>query len=226
MCFSIEADVVAGLALVPVGVFSLREVKQWNEVPFAALPLLFAGHQLVEAIVWAGADGDVSQGAMHVATLVYLGFALVVLPTLVPLAVLLLEPRRARARVAPFTALGLVVSLALLRGMLTEQVVVVVHPHSLGYQTGVSNGALWSILYVVAVIGPAVLSGYRSIVAFGIVNLIGLSVFAVLYTQVFASVWCVYAAAASVLVAVHMFLRRRLTDADRLGERAWPPSKV
>ena len=47
VCFSVEADLVAGAALVPVGVLSLREVKKPDELPFAALPLLFALHQFV-----------------------------------------------------------------------------------------------------------------------------------------------------------------------------------
>lgn len=75
MCFSVEADLVVGVALLPVGVLALREVRQANEVPFASLPLLFAAHQLVEAFVWAGAGGQVSSGLQHAATLIYVGFA-------------------------------------------------------------------------------------------------------------------------------------------------------
>jgi len=52
VCFSVEADLVAGAALLPIGVVTLREVRHVRELPFAALPLLFAAHQLVEALVW------------------------------------------------------------------------------------------------------------------------------------------------------------------------------
>nr|WP_231989179.1 DUF6629 family protein [Mycobacterium sp. 852002-51613_SCH5001154] len=85
----------------------------------------------------------------------------------------------------------------------------------MSYHTGVENGAVWAVLYIVAVIGGAVMSGYRSIVAFGLLNLVGLIVVAVLYTRGFASLWCVYAAAASVLVLLHMVRRRRLPDPHR-----------
>ena len=57
MCFSAEADLVVGLALLPVAVVSLREVQHAREVPFAVLPLIFAAHQLVETLVWAGEPG-------------------------------------------------------------------------------------------------------------------------------------------------------------------------
>ncbi|MCW2759658.1 MAG: hypothetical protein JWO46_3404 [Nocardioidaceae bacterium] len=110
MCFSVQADLVAGAAILPVGVLALREVRHRREIPFAALPLLFSLHQLVEALVWAGTDGDVSSRVQSAAALVYVLFALPVLPLLMPLAVLLLEPQGARLRVTPFVALGAVVS--------------------------------------------------------------------------------------------------------------------
>jgi hypothetical protein len=45
---------------------------------------------------------------------------------------------------------------------------------------------------------------------------VGLVTVAVFYTKAFASLWCVFAAASSVLMLVHMIRRRRLPDADRL----------
>jgi hypothetical protein len=69
------------------------------------------------------------------------------------------------------------------------------------------------------VIGAAVCSGYRSLVAFGAVNLDGLTTVAVVYLDAFASLWRGYAALSSalVVVVVHMVRRRRLPDADRLA---------
>src|SRR5690349_11715467 len=110
MCFSMTADLVAGTALVPVAVLTLREVKFPRELPFALLPAIFSLHQFIEAGVWAHQDGDLSGGAVHVAVLAYVLIAFVLLPTYVPLSVLLLEPRGARLRVAPFVVLGAVVS--------------------------------------------------------------------------------------------------------------------
>ncbi len=87
MCFSVEADVVAGAFLLPMAVVSLREVRQARELPFASLPLLFALHQLAEAVIWATYDEHaVSAPRGHVAVWVYVGFALVVAPTLFPLS--------------------------------------------------------------------------------------------------------------------------------------------
>jgi hypothetical protein len=216
MCFSVEADLVAGAVLLPVAALSLREVRHAREVPFAALPLLFSVHQLVESLVWAGTDGDVSAGVAHAAAMAYVFFALPVLPTLVPVAVLLLEPRGARLRVSPFVVLGAVVSAYLAYVVLTGPVTVEADPHALIYHVGLENGVVWAVLYVVAVVGPSVLSGYPSIVAFGLLNLVGLTVVALGYREAFASVWCVYAALTSGLVLLHMYRRRRLPDPHRL----------
>jgi len=202
--------------LVPVAALSLREVKHRRELPFALLPAIFVVHQFLELAVWAGLDGDVSAEAANLAMRAYLFIAWPLLPTYVPLAVLMLEPRRARLRAAPFVALGAVVSAYLAFVVLANTVEVIRHSHGLEYDTDVRHPIVWAVLYVVAVIGPALLSGYRSIVAFGALNLVGLVVVAVLYFQEFASLWCVFAAASSVLILVHMVRRRRLSDADRL----------
>lgn len=204
MCFSPEADLVAGVVLLPVGVAALREVRDVREVPFAALPLLFALHQLVEALVWFGDSGDVSTCTAQAATTAYVLFALPVLPLLVPLAVLLIEPPEARLRVAPFVVLGAVVSMYMGWAVLDGPITVRAEAHALVYGVSMDDRVLWSLLYVVAVIGPSLLSGSPSIVWFGALNLVGLVVVGLLYLSAFASLWCLFAAASSVLILVHM----------------------
>lgn len=216
MCFSVEADVVAGVALLPVAGLALREVRCTRELPFALLPLVFAVHQLLEAFVWAGLSGDVSRHVQHTATIAYLLIAFPLLPLLLPLSVLLLEPQGARQRVAPFVALGGAVAVYLGEAVLAHPVTVIQHPHALEYSVQLSYGDFWAVLYIGAVIGPSVLSGYPSIVLFGWLNLFGLTAAAVLYQEAFASLWCIWAAAMSVLVVVHLTLRRRLPDPHRL----------
>lgn len=214
------ADLVAGTALIPVAALSLREVRRRRELPFALLPAIFALHQFLEVAVWAGLDGDVSPGVANLAMRAYLFIAWPLLPTYVPLAVLMLEPWQARRRVAPFLGLGVVVSAYLAFVVLANPVEVIRHAHGLEYATVVHYPVVWAVLYITAVIGAPLMSGYRSIVAFGALNLAGLVLVALFYTQAFASLWCVFAAASSVLILVHMVRRRKLPDADRLrGDR-------
>lgn len=217
MCFSVQADLVVGVALIPVAALSLREVRAWRELPFALLPTVFSAHQLIEVFVWLGVDGRVPATVQSAAALAYVLIALPLLPLLLPVAIVLLEPRGARRRVAPFVVLGAVVAAVLAVAALDGPVEVKRVDHALSYGVGLPAAAVWAVLYVLAVIGPALLSGYRSIVAFGTLNLVGLTVVAVLYSQVFASVWCVYAALASALVLLHLRRRRRLPNSHRLG---------
>lgn len=222
MCFSTTADVVAGAALVPVAVLSLREVTSARELPFAALPAIFAAHQLIEALVWAGTDGDVSSRVAHAAAVGYVLIALPLLPLLFPLAVWLLEPPEGRRRMAPFVVLGAVVSARLGYAVATHGVSVTPREHALSYDIGIEQSVLWTVLYVVAVVCSAGLSRFPMVVAFGVLNLVGLTVVAVAYTEAFASLWCVYAALTSVLVLVHMRQRRR----DQQGVVVTPATKT
>lgn len=62
MCLSQGMDIAVGSALVPVGLVSLSRVRDVRELPLATPPLLFAAHQLVEAMVW-GSSADSSAAA-------------------------------------------------------------------------------------------------------------------------------------------------------------------
>lgn len=216
VCFSLQADLVAGAVLAPIAVLSLREVRTRRELPFALLPTVFCVHQLIEALVWLGLDGRVPGWVQAAAALAYVLIALPLLPLLVPTAILLLEPRGFRARTLPFVALGVVVAAVLLRAVLDGPIKVVRQAHALSYHVNLPAALLWIVLYVVAVTGPALMSGYRSIVVFGVLNVVGLTAVALLYAKAFASLWCVYAALTSVLILVHMRRRRRLPDPHRL----------
>jgi hypothetical protein len=219
MCFSVTADLVAGAALLPVAAMSLREVRHWREVPFASLPAVFAAHQLIEAFVWAWQDGDVSPDLGSLAALIYVFIAWPLLPALIPPSVMLLEPRDKRRRVAPLVAVGLVAAAYLAYVVLMKPIVVVVHPHCLEYQTGVVHPLVWATLYIAAIVGALVMSSHRMVVVFGVLNLVGLIVVAMVYFEGFTSLWCAYAALASIAVWLHMRIRHRSPTRER-GPRA------
>ena len=205
MCFSVEADLIAGAVLAPLGVLSLAQVRSPREVLLASLPLLFAAHQLVEALVWAGFDGDVSATVAHRAALAYAIFALAIMPTLVPLAVLLVVDGPHRRRIWPFLGVGIAVSVVMARVLVDPGLTVSQHPHAIGYYVGFDGDDwFWTSLYIVAVVGGCLASGERLIQAFGIANLVGLTVVGLAYVEAFASLWCVYAAFSSVLILAHM----------------------
>ena len=52
MCFSATASFSAGAVLLGVGTLTLKSARRPPELPFAAIPLLFAIQQLTEGVIW------------------------------------------------------------------------------------------------------------------------------------------------------------------------------
>ena len=209
MCFSATANFVGSPLVGAVGVATLTQVREPREVVFASLPLLFAIHQFAEGFVWLGLQGQVPNSVGAAAAYFYLLYAQGVLPALMPLGVLLIEPSRRRKQlIAPFFVLGIASGIYLFWVDVAEPVTCRIVNHSIAYDTEGSLVGLFAVLYIVAVVGAALFSGYRWIVAFGIANLVGLTATQILLVTSFTSIWCAYAAVVSVMILL-FFLRRR-----------------
>ncbi|MGW6914618.1 DUF6629 family protein [Kitasatospora sp. NPDC054939] len=104
MCWSARADAAAGLLVSGVGIVCVAGAVRQSRgrgraglLPLAALPLVLGAHQLVEAVVWLGADGHLSSSSAALARTVWAVIALPLLPVLVPVGVW----RADRAAAAP-----------------------------------------------------------------------------------------------------------------------------
>jgi hypothetical protein len=206
VCFSPEGDVAGGLAVTAIGIDTCRHLRGRREyLLLAALPLVLGVHLLIESLVWWQLRGDVPHEVGRAATWLYLLIALVVVPVLVPVAVMLLEPtRRRQLSIAPFVLLGTAVALVLLVTMLHGPVTVRLGSYHLGYSIGLHDGVLVVGLYVLATCGSLLMSGYRDIVIFGIANVVAVIVLARLTADGFTSLWCFYAALACGAICLHM----------------------
>jgi hypothetical protein len=205
MCFSPQADVVGGLVICAIGIDAVRHVRQRREFrALAWIPLLLGAHQFIEALVWLWLQGHVPRGIGHAALWAYLLIAFAVLPVVVPLAVIALEPtRRRKWMMVPFALIGTAIAVILFAAMVRGPVGVKLAPYHLSYDIRVSDGLLIVALYVVAVCGPLLMSGYRHVVIFGVVNLVAVIIIARLTISGFASVWCAWAAVSSAAIALH-----------------------
>jgi hypothetical protein len=204
MCFSAQADVITGLAVGAVGIDALRHVTDRRELPLASLPMLFAAHQLIEAFVWWGLDGSVPASLGTAAAHVYLVIAFL-LPVVVPLAVVAVEPDRLRRRIMlACAALGAMISTVMLAAVARGDLIVAEAGLHVSYSVGLSHGGFLSMLYVVAVCGAFLASSSRRIVLFGAVNLVAVSTLAWLTMDGVISLWCAWAAVTSVLIDAHL----------------------
>jgi len=205
VCFSPQADIVGGLVISAIGIDAVRHIRQRREfIALAWIPLLLGAHQFIEALVWLWLQGHVPRGIGHVALWAYLLIAFVVLPVFVPLAVIALEPtRRRKLMMVPFALTGTVIAVILFAAMVRGPVGVRLAPYHLSYDIRINDGFLIVGLYVVAVCGPLLMSGYRNVVMFGIVNLVAVIIIARLTVSGFASVWCGWAAVSSAAITLH-----------------------
>jgi hypothetical protein len=214
MCFSATADFTARAVLGVVGVATLREVKNRRELLLAAMPCLFAAHEFIEGFVWLGIDGKVSSRVMHNAGSAYMLFAQGLLPFLLPLSIVLIEPtKRQRRRMLSFVILGGLLALYLTWGLIAYPLSISMQSHSILYVNVITNTTLVAILYVIATCGSMFFSGFRQLVELAWANLAGLLVVMLVKRYAFTSVWCAYAAVVSVII-YFFFRRTRLRRLD------------
>jgi hypothetical protein len=187
----------------------------------ATLPLLLGLHQVDETFVWWGLQGHVSHEVGRVAMWIYLIFALVLLPPLVPGLLAVFEPsRRHKLRYAPFVALGFFVSAVILEAMLVGHPSVRLGTYHLAYSIGLRHGVVIIGLYVVATCGSLLASGRRILIWFGLANLAAVIVLALLCASGFTSLWCFYAALVSGAIALHLRVRQPHSSQPILAEAA------
>jgi hypothetical protein len=206
VCFSPEASLAVGGALVPAGAYCARAAlaKSPRLLPLALVPLAFAAQQVAEGFVWLGLrHGDAAR--VRSAALVFLFFALAFWPFWVSLLNAVLEARPARKRL--FVALAVLTSawfwvlyFPLLTGPESLLCVQVVH-HSVAYSYpdlpvyGYVPRPVLRALYLLSVVVPMAL-GPRLFGPLPVALLLGSAVAAaVAFNYAFVSVWCFFAAA-------------------------------
>jgi hypothetical protein len=211
MCFSAMANFVGSGVLGAIGVVTLAKVKHKRELLFASLPTLFAVHQFIEGFVWLGLDGILSPKVTHNMGAAFVLYAQGLLPFLLPLAVLLFEPDMpSRRRMLPFLMLGTGTTLYMLWALITYPLQIFVRGDSIVYINAGTNNTTLAILYVIATCGSLFFSKVRAMVIFGAANLIILLVVMAVKRYAFTSLWCAYAAFASVIILAY-FWKSRLT---------------
>jgi hypothetical protein len=206
MCFSATANFVGSGILGAVGVVTLTKVKHRRELLFASLPTLFAIHQFTEGFVWLGLDGVLSPAVTHDMGAAFMLYAQGLLPFLLPLSVLLFEAdAKSRRRMLPFLAIGTGTALYILWALTAFPTQVYVKGNSIVYINQATNNTAVAVLYVIATCGSLFFSKVRAMVIFGAANLTILLVVMAFKRYAFTSLWCAYAAIASVIVLAYFW---------------------
>jgi hypothetical protein len=116
----------------------------------------------------------------------------------------------------PFVVLGAGTSLYMLWALMTYPLDIYVRGNSIVYNNQGTYHTSVAVLYVIATCGSLFFSKVRDMVIFGAANLIILLVVMAVKRYAFTSLWCAYAAVASVIVLAY-FWNTRFTRPLRYG---------
>ena len=206
MCFSATANFVGSTVLAGVGVVTLTKVKHRRELLFAALPVLFAIHQFIEGFVWLGLDGILSPKVAHNMGAAFMLYAQGLLPFILPLSVILFEvDAKSRRRMQPFLILGTLTALYILWALTAYPTQVFVKGNSIVYINQATNNEAVAVFYVIVTCGSLLFSKIKDMVIFGIANLAILLLVMAFKRYAFTSLWCAYAAVASVIILAYFW---------------------
>ena len=206
MCFSAAANFVGSTVLAGVGVVTLTKVKHRRELLFASLPILFAVHQFIEGFVWLGLDGILPPTVTHNMGAAFMLYAQGLLPFLMPMSVMLFErDKKDRKRMLPFAVIGGATTLYILWALTAYPTQVYVIGNSIAYTNQATNYTIVAVFYVIATCGSLFFSKVRAMVLFGAANLAILLAVMAFKRYAFTSLWCAYAAIASVIVLAYFW---------------------
>jgi len=123
---------------------------------------------------------------------------------------MLIEPSPTRRRLIGLClAAGLATSGYLLWALLAAPHGADISGSHIVYQLGGHRSPILALAYVVATGLPLLLSSHRTVVVLGVIVLVGSVVAYIFYWEALVSVWCFFAAGASMAILCHFELSRR-----------------
>jgi hypothetical protein len=105
----------------------------------------------------------------------------------------------------PFLILGGGTALYILWALAAFPLQIYVRDNSIVYINQATNNTAVAVLYVIATCGSLFFSNVRAMVLFGAANLVILLVVMVVKRYAFTSVWCAYAAVASIIILAYFW---------------------
>lgn len=202
MCFSATASFIAGASLLAIGLLTIKQVRQKNEIPFALIPILFGVQQLIEGVLWLSFKFNAPLINV-IMTYSFTLFSHVLWPIFVPFSIGLLESVPWRKKVIRvFQITGGVVGLYLFYFIVSHPITSEINVHVL-YIFPHFHKPLLLALYVAATCVTALFSSYKIINIFGALTLLSFIVAYWFYTSAFFSVWCFFSAILSAVIYLH-----------------------
>ena len=175
MCFSATASFGASAILTVAGVAALSKVKTKSQIPFAAIPLIFAFQQFTEGFVWLSLTHPNYTYLQQIPITIFLVLAQAVWPLWVPLSFLLIEKNEnSKLSLKILLGVGTIVSFFLAYRVLFYLVSAAITPLHIHYELYFPYqqfSTIITILYFLATIIPPFIAGGKRMVSLGLLNL-------------------------------------------------------
>jgi hypothetical protein len=201
MCFSADASFMAAAATAIAGAVALSRTAERADWPLAAMPLFFAVQQTVEGFLWQtlpAAPGDPKAALL---TGLFMLFALVFWPIYAPVSVWLIEPDRSRrAWMLLSVTAGVIVSLYFAWTLASDPRSATIASGHIVYSSEPDMPRILHMLYPLAVCGAGAFSSQRPIRLLSLILIVSSLVAYAAFWHAFSSVWCYFAALASLVI--------------------------
>jgi Family of unknown function (DUF6629) len=218
MCFSATASFVTVGTTTAVGIACLSKVRQWRELPLASLPLIFAVQQAIEGCLWLTLPVDPDGPLSSLLTLLFLLYAKVFWPAFAPITTLLVEPEpRRRQLMIICAAAGASIAAFFLWSIYAYPHGAIIRGGHIVYTGEAPSSISIAVMYLAATTIAPLLSTHRAVVLLGAIVFCGSLLAYFMYWETFASVWCFFAAAGSVVILVHFERVRQVERFARAG---------
>ena len=215
MCFSAEASFLAAAATAAAGAVAMSRTTQRAEWPLAAMPLFFSIQQTIEGFLWKTLPAVPGDTEAALWSGLFLLFALVFWPVYAPVSVWLIEPERPRRQWMLVSVIaGIIVSAYFAWSLSLAPQYATVDSGHIVYSGDPGMPDILRLLYPIAVCGAGALSSQRPIRLLALVLIISSLVAYAVYWHAFSSVWCYFAALASLVVVFQFEYARRMRKAE------------
>lgn len=197
MCFSATASFAGGVIISAIGVAVITKVHKPSQLLFASIPLFFGLQQFTEGILWLTIPVPDYAGIQKIATYLFLIMADVLWPTLIPLAILMMESNVHKRKIMRFLLItGLSVSIYYSCCLIFLNVTPQIMSYHIMYNSNFPKliAIPVFILYLIATLTPLFISSIERTHMMGILMFFSCLVTAIFFTQYLTSVWCFFAA--------------------------------
>ena len=203
MCFSATASFFSGSVLSIAGIAAMQKATTPRHLPFAVIPFIFAIQQFSEGFVWLSLTNASYKGWLEVSANIFLIFAHVIWPILIPLSVLLIEKNIRRKNIL-YLLLGVGIMLGSFHifGIIYYSFSAEVDGGHIIYEYNYPSllVKLSGIFYGVATVLPLFVSTVKKMWVFGFAVAVSYLVTSIFYQEYITSVWCYFAAILSVII--------------------------